>query len=127
MATGLRRTIGLGVLMLVGCTGANAMELPQDWNLARNYANVKRMGGAPTVGMYLMGAGGAYLVANANAQMVNRPPLYCQPASLTLNGLNYLDIFEKELARSRSDDALNYGDEMILLFGLRRMFPCTAK
>jgi len=127
MTNEIRLAIGLGLLILAVCPRAGAIELGAGWNVARNYSNVKRMGGSPTVATYLMGAGNAYLVANASAALMNRPQLYCQPQTLTLNSLNYLDIFEKELAMSQTEDALNYGDEMILLFGLQRTFPCPSK
>ncbi len=78
-------------------------------------------------GIYLEGAGNAYVAANASAAMRNQPLLYCQPQTLTLNALNYLDIFEKELARGQPEAVLNYGDEMVLLIGLQRMFPCPSK
>ena len=125
MANGIRAVLGLGVLMLAVCPGANAVDLPQDWNLARNYADVKRLGGTDTVMTYLMGAGNAYLTANANLGLRNQPQLYCQPPTLTLNALNYLEIFEKELAKNEA--AVHYPDEMVLLSGLQRTFPCPSK
>jgi hypothetical protein len=127
MGNGIRGVVVLGVLLLGLCPRANAVELPADWNLARNYSNVKRMGGADSVMMYLMGAGNAYIMANGNAMARNQPLLYCQPPGLTLNALNFLDIFEKELARGPPEAVLNYGDEMVLLFGLQRTFPCPSK
>src|SRR5580692_11778371 len=121
MGNGIRGVIAFGVLLLAACPGANAADLGADWNLARNYSNVKQMGdGRATVMMYLMGAGNAYLMANAIAATRNQPQLYCQPPGLTLNALNYLDIFEKELARGLPEAVLDYGDEGVLLFGLQR-------
>jgi hypothetical protein len=114
----------LWCLLGMAASAASAADLGPDWNLARNYASVKRMGGTETVLMYLMGAGNAYIVANASARTKNQPQLYCQPSDLTLNALNYLDIFEKELARDLPDAVRNYGDEGVLLFGLQRTFPC---
>jgi hypothetical protein len=127
MKNGIRALLGLGALMLAVCPGARATDLGPDWNVARNYYTVKQMGGTPTVGIYLLGVGNAYIVANASAAVSNQPQLYCQPRTLTLNAQNYLDIFEKELARNQNEDALNYGDEMVLLFGLKRTFPCPSK
>jgi hypothetical protein len=127
MGNGIRGVIALGVLLLALCPRARAVDLIPDWNLARNYASAKQAGRADIVGIYLNGAGSAYVVANAVAATWNKPLLYCQPPTLTLNALNYLDIFEKELARGPPEAALNYGDEMVLLIGLQRMFPCPSK
>jgi hypothetical protein len=129
MGNGIRNVAYLAVIVLAVCLcpRANAVELGADWNLARNYTVAKRTGGTPTVAIYLMGAGNAYIVANASAAAANRPQMYCQPQALNLNALNYLEIFEKELARSQPEEVLNYGDEMVLLFGLIRAFPCSSK
>ena len=125
MGNGIR--IALGVLLLAVCPAGYAADLMVDWNLARNYSRVKRMvGGRENVATYLMGVGSAFMLANANATLKNQPLLYCQTPTLTLNALNYLDIFEKELERGPPESVLNYGDEMVLLLGLQRTFPCRA-
>ena len=106
MTYGPRVVTALGLLMVALFPVARAVELGQGWNMARNYANVKRMGGAATVGTYLMGAGNAYLVANASATAMHQPLLYCQPPALEMNALNYLEIFEKELSIRPSAETL---------------------
>ena len=104
LGKGIRGVIALGAVLLAPCPGASAADLTVDWNLARNYSSVKRMvGGRENVAMYLMGAGSAYMLANANAVGRNQPQLYCQPPTLVLNALNYLDIFEKELERGQPE------------------------
>jgi hypothetical protein len=99
----------------------------QDWTLAMNYPDLKERGDAAKVITYLLGAGRAYAVVNRRAQLADRPQLYCQPATVTLNGLDYLNIFEKQLAKPVPGNFLDYHDETALLEGLQEMFPCTTK
>jgi hypothetical protein len=73
-----------------------------------NYADLKERGDAAKVATYLLGAGRTYEVVNKRAVLANQPPVYCQPATLTLNALDYLNIFEKQLAKFMSGNFLDY-------------------
>ena len=80
----------------------------------------------------ISGAGRAYLMANANLDLLRRPKLYCQPGKFSLDARNYADIAVKRyeqdrlifnaspLAQQSPLDLL----VMILLEGLQDTFPC---
>jgi hypothetical protein len=62
--------------------------------------------------------------------------LFCQPATLTLTPENYINIFEKQLEKEKTQLATNRAIpdsvyelhiEHILLWGLEETFPCTTE
>lgn len=102
---------------------------PPDWHLAGRY---NEMRGEPFVKLYLLGAGRAFLVANAALENAGRPKLYCQPSTLALSGEDYIDIFEKSLQKFREKIKVRSildttSDEMVLFYGLRDTFPCQRE
>ena len=110
---------------------ARALDPP--WKSAGRYDAVR---GEEAVGTYLLGAGNAFLVANAALEVAGRPKLYCQPASLALAAADYVEIFEQSLARFREKSLEKLSekeaqrlldstsDEIVLFYGLRDRFPC---
>jgi hypothetical protein len=74
--------------------------------------------------MYVMGAGEAYMAANAALLVEHKQLLYCQLGNLGLSADNYVNILQDEIPRwgDRSSDDLAM--VLILLAGLEYTFPC---
>jgi hypothetical protein len=74
-----------------------------------------------------MAAGGSYLAANVELALNKEKILFCQPRTLTLNADNYVNIFEKELAKLKEgeQDWADVPIEFVLLWGLEATFPCS--
>lgn len=115
----------LGLLVLA----SSAHAFPPDWHVAGRYDEMR---GEPIVKTYLLGAGKAYVVANAALEVAGRPKLYCQPPDLVLTAADYVEIFEKSLEKFRARPEARpllatTEDEIVLYYGLLDAFPCRRE
>jgi hypothetical protein len=73
---------------------------------------------------YVMGAGEAYMAANAASLVEHRQLLYCQPENLVLSEDNYVNILQDEITRWRDRSSDDLAIILSLLAGLEYTFPC---
>jgi hypothetical protein len=71
---------------------------------------------------YIMGLGTGFTVMNTRLESNGWSKVYCPPGKLSLTTESYLDLLDKELARSRLTPDMPI--ELVLLNGLARTFPC---
>ncbi|TXI25334.1 MAG: hypothetical protein E6Q61_02580 [Nitrosomonas sp.] len=72
--------------------------------------------------IYVLGVASGYEWSNAFLQQEGKPPHYCVPGDLALNPKNFITIFEDQL-KAHKYEAEDYA-EVVMLFGLKRVFPC---
>lgn len=76
---------------------------------------------------FITGVGYGFSWINTILISEGRPPLYCVPGNLVLNGDNYIRIIDDELVedeKSNKSYSQSSPIELILFFGLERTFPC---
>lgn len=73
---------------------------------------------------YLKGVGDGYLMMNAEMARMKRPKIYCQPPKLAIGLKNYEQVLKDEVTEFGEKEALPYPVEIILLKGLKNVFPC---
>ena len=75
--------------------------------------------------LYLSGVADAYKVMNDRRTAAERQPLYCQPDDVTLNGNDYIRMFELGLYDSANPlpDHLTVAEALLLV--LQEEFPCN--
>jgi hypothetical protein len=128
----MKRTILLALLLACGTArAASAPDLPPDWNTVRHYAEMRRYGAEREllIATYLAGAGSAFVTANAQLKLTIQPGLFCPPDGLVLSALNFVGIFDAELARwgpKPPDTIQDTSDAIVLLAALQRTFPCAS-
>jgi hypothetical protein len=76
--------------------------------------------------LYVVGLGDGFVTMNADLLVRHQPPFYCQPP-IPMNADNYIAILDKQIAALAGTVAAypgGFGISIILLEGLKRMFPC---
>jgi hypothetical protein len=95
-------------------------------SVAHSEVTVKQyqeMGKAPEwFEMYLAGLGQGLSWANVSLKTSGQNQIYCPPPKLSLTSANYIKIMDDEIKARESKPDLML--EPMMLFGLRRTFPC---
>ena len=74
--------------------------------------------------LYVQGVASGFEWSNTLNESRKVKPLFCSPSKLSLNGDNYFQILEKELAGSSKNAKDTAQIELILFIGLVKTFPC---
>lgn len=79
----------------------------------------------PITETYVIGVAQGLSWANAAILAGGGKPLFCEPSSLRLNGLNYISILDDEIGYV-TDKAIkeDIDIESILLHGMQKVFSC---
>lgn len=94
---------------------ASAEVTVRDWDRVSSSKNFK---------WYVAGVGSGFFWANIEAGELGLRQIYCQPSALAVNADNYMEILKKELNNYGGGYNLDTPLSLILLYGLKRTFPC---